>query len=397
MSLFARRRESAPVAVEERAQRVDVTGGGYFWSLAGMDAVSDPLRSIAHWAARRVLCTSIASLPVQQIRERRDGHDRLPLSPIVERPARTVKRKQWVYQVMDSWLDAGNAYGNVLATTSTGLPLIVETVSPKCVKWLPVDGFLVPHVNGAPRELWPVGDLWHAPCFVQAGSPIGLSPSEYAAQSVATAVAAEKFGGDFFASSGHPTYDVAAKTDLTEEQAQRVKAGFIRSVKDREPWVHGSGIEAKPMTIDPEKSQFIELLRFECEQAARVYGVPPTMIYAAVSGSAVTYANATQDDLAFLKHSLRWWVTLLQDEWSAWLPAPQVVRFNVDAFLQMTTRERAEVHEIRLRTRTRTVNEVRRLEDEEPFGPEFDVPGVPGGMPGQQLQLPMGDDDGGGA
>ena len=379
MSLF---RRHAPAPHEERATRIPVTSDGYFWSVAGgMSGETDPLKSVAHWAARRVLCTSIAGLPVFQVTESQNRTRRVPTSQVVRRPALSVNRRMWVYQVMDAWLDAGNAYGLVLETSSLGLPTLVETVSPSQIQWLPVDGYLTPHLNGQPKVKWPLGDLWHSPCFVQAGSPIGLSPSQYAAQSVATAVAAEKFGGDFFAASGHPTYDVSASRPITKQEATEIKAGFVNSVRDRAPWVHGADITAQPMTIDPQKSQFIELLQFECLQAARIYGVPPTMIYAAVSGSSITYANASQDDLAFLKHSLRWWVNLLQDEWSAWLPSPQSVKLNVDAFLQMTARERAEIHEIRLRTKTRTINEVRDLEDEAPFpGEEYDQPGVPGGI-----------------
>jgi hypothetical protein len=71
-------------------------------------------------------------------------------------------------------------------------------------------------------------------------------------------------------------------------------------------------------------------------------------------------------------------VSMLQEAWSEFLPAPQVVRFNVDAILQMTTMERTQIHKMRLDTKTRTVNEVRVLEDEAPFDdPIYDEPGIP--------------------
>ncbi|MEY4338749.1 MAG: hypothetical protein RLZ14_599, partial [Actinomycetota bacterium] len=146
----------------------------------------------------------------------------------------------------------------------------------------------------------------------------------------------------------------------------------------REPAVFGGDWSLEKTSVDPKDSQFIDVLRWECEQAARIYLVPPQMIYAATSGQSVTYANASQTDLAFLKWSLRWPLRRLQWAWSAMLPQPWVVRFNVDALLEVTAMERAQVHEIRLRTKTRTVNEVRRIEDEPPFDDAaFDEPGVP--------------------
>lgn len=397
MSLFTRRRESAPV--EERA-RISVPNG-WFHLPGGLDMVSgaNPLRSVAHWACRHVLASSIAGLPVQQIRETRTGRERITPSMVVSDPSGSVDQQAWVYQVMDSWLDAGNVYGDIVATDSRGFPAQVEVIAPAQVSWESTGAGVRPHVNGHARDVWPRGDLWHVAYIPVAGSPVGASPSTVAAQSAATSLAAEKFGGDFFSSSGHPTYDIEVAADITPEQAAAIKAGWLHSVRNREPWTHGNLIKATPMNVDPKASQFIELLQFECLQAARIYRVPPTMIYAAISGSSVTYANASQDDLAFLKHSLRWPIRRLQFAWSRFLPAPQVVRLNVDAFMEMTTMERAELHKVRLETKTRTVNEVRRIEDEDPFpGDEFDEPGVPGGMPGgpAQLQLP-GVSDGGGA
>jgi hypothetical protein len=59
------------------------------------------------------------------------------------------------------------------------------------------------------------------------------------------------------------------------------------------------------------------------------------------------------------------------------LPAPRVVKYNRDAILRADAAGRWAVHDIRLKNRTTSVNEVRALEDEEPFAAEFDVPGIP--------------------
>ena len=377
MSLFRRRETAQP---EERAQRLTISGSnGYGWLYSTGDfAGHEALRSVAHWACIRVLCTSMASLPVMQISESGGVRRRINPSLVVRRPAPSVSQSGFVYQVMASWLESGNAYADILSFDSRGLPQQLETIDPQHVSWMRRDGKWVPMVHGVERRIYPLGDLWHQPAFLRAGSPVGLSPSEYAAQSIRTSIEAERFGGDFFQQGAHPTSIIRSKQALNEQQAEQIKATARRLIGSREPAVFGADLEWSPIQVNPADSQFLDLLRFEVEQAARVYGVPPSMVYGAVSGQSVTYANASQDDLSFLKHSLRYWVSMLQEAWSEFLLAPQVVRFNVDAILQMTTMERTQIHKMRLETKTRTVNEVRVLEDEAPFDdPIYDEPGIP--------------------
>lgn len=375
MSLL-RRGRPAPV-VEQRERTAIASSGGWFYTPD--ESGSNPMRSVAHAAARRVLCTAVASLPVQTITESGGVRRRVPDPLIVRAPSAQVDQQAWVYQIVDSWLDVGNVYGDIVATDSLGRPTQVEILPAGSVSWSPVDGMLTPFVGGVRRSVWPRGDLWHVAYLPQAGTPLGASPSALAAQSVRTAIAAERFGGDFFVQGAHPTHVVKSKSPLNEQQAKDIKSAVARLVGSREPAVFGADLDFQQMSVNPSDSQFIDLLRFECEQAARIYGVPPQMIYAATSGQSVTYANASQTDLSFLKWSLRWPLRRLQFAWSAFLPSPQVVRLNVDALLETTSKERAELHKLRLETKTRTVNEVRVIEDEPPFDdPMFDEPGIPG-------------------
>jgi HK97 family phage portal protein len=379
-------------AVEERAIRIPIAGGGAF-DLYGT-VPNNPLRSVAHAAARRVMCTALASLPVQQVSE--SGTVRRPMTPsmVVRRPSAYVDQQAWVYQVVDSWLAAGNVYGDIVQFDSMGRPTQVEIIDPGRVSWLPADGWLTPHVDSKPRQVWPRGDLWHVAYLPQAGSPVGLSPSDVGAVSVHASIAAERFGLDFFLQGAHPTHLVKSSTTLTKDQADAIKNAIRRMIGSREPAVIGAGLEIEKMSVDPADSQFIDLMRWECEQAARIYGVPPQMIYAATSGQSVTYANASQTDLSFLKWSLRWPLRRLQFAWSEFLPTPQVVKLNVDGLLETTTMERHQLYKLRLDSKTITVNQIHTLEDELPVDdPAYDLPGIPGGAP-EPADVPDVEDDG---
>ena len=86
----------------------------------------------------------------------------------------------------------------------------------------------------------------------------------------------------------------------------------------------------------------------------------------------------------------QFWVTKLQGALTDLIPRPQVVRLNTSSALMMTAKERHELHQLRLNSRTTTVNEVRTIEDEPKFGPEYDEPGIPPMEP--TASDPTGDD-----
>jgi HK97 family phage portal protein len=239
-------------------------------------------------------------------------------------------------------------------------------------------------VDAKPRDIWPLGDLWHLPFtdFMLPGQPYAMSPVEQASTSIGTGLAAEQFGAQFFGDGAHPTAAVYSEDILNADQAQAIKDRFRAMTQgNREPIVLGAGYKIDKLSVDPKDSQFIDLLRFEVEQACRWWGVPPSMVYAAISGQNVTYANATQSDLAYLKHSVDNYIVDFEDALTSMLPAPQVVKFNTSALLRMDESGRWLIHDLRLKNKTTSVNRVLTLEDELPFAdPEFDKPGIPGGV-----------------
>jgi len=224
--------------------------------------------------------------------------------------------------------------------------------------------------------------VWHVPGrFVKPGTPFADSPVQRAKATIGAAVAAREFGSRFFGDGAHPGMIVRSEQALTPEQAEGIKKSLMRATKgNREPAVLGAGLEVEPIMVNPNDSQFIDLMRFTTEESARFWRVPPTMIYAATSGQSVTYQNASQNDLAYLKHSLEGHLVRIEKALTRLLPSPQFARFNRNAFLRSDPVTRSEIQDRRLMNKTLTINEVRSQEDELPFdGDEYDEPGIPGG------------------
>lgn len=384
-------------ATEERAQPY-VVHGPDFWGIAGgaMGRTLGALRNAAVWACIDVLASSVAGTPLDVVRQQ--GRARQAVSPtpsLIAAPSGMVTTDVWLYQVMWSILNDGNAFGKVTAVDVSQRPTSIETIHPDLVvERKTVDGVLQARVDGTVMKAYPFGDLWHVPGkMVVPGSPLGLSPVEYAAAAIDAGLSAEEFGLRFFTDGGHPSSIISSTQDLNEKQAKAIKAAFKNATSgNREPAVFGAGLKYEQVSVNPNDSQFIELQRFTVEQVCRYFRVPPAMVYAATSGQSVTYANANQADMHYLKHSLDGYLVRLENAMTALLPRPQLVRFNRNALLRSDAKSRYEVHALALKNKVRSVNEVRALEDEPPFaGKEFDEPGIPGGAPADDKPPPTED------
>jgi HK97 family phage portal protein len=363
-----------------------------------VSSIEEACRDAATWACLHIKAKNIASLPVDQIRYQGDRRIEVPKSAVIRRPSMQVPTlRYWIYQLAWSTFADGNSFGLVTAVDSMVRPSQIDLLAPEDVTERTVkDGIPQARVKGVGvMQVFPFGDLWHMPGEVVApGSPFGLSPISYGSRVTGTALAAERFGGQFFTRGGHPTGVLTVPGQPTEQQSKDLLA-WLTSKDKREPLVLPQGTTYETISVSPEDSQFIELMRYTVEQTCRRHGVPPSMVYAAVSGQSVTYANVSQADLAFLKHTLSYPIDLIEDALSALIPAPQVIKLNRDAILEGDPETRERIWDLQLKNKTRTVNEVRAMRDEDPLGDEYDTPGIPGAAP--QPAMPDPTNEGGAA
>lgn len=379
--LFGRRRSEPEVRSDFSFEQLGLLLTGE-WRPGSYLDVSRALRNAAAWACLDVKASSVAETPIDVVRYA--GQRRTPVNPtptVIADPSSFVTQDVWLYQVAYSGFSDGNVFAFVTATDSVGRPTKLDTINPaKVVNRRIVDGFPQVTIDGDVHRLFPFGDVWHVPLGpVPAGTVFALSPLEHASTAIGTSLASEDFGGRFFTDGGHPAAIVSADSELTKDEADAIKRAFQNATRgNRDPAVLGAGLSYQQITIDPKDSQFIDLMRFEVEQVCRFFRVPPLMVYGSVSGQNVTYSNASSADLAYLKHSLSGPLTRIERALTALLPKPQVVKFNRDAVLKSDPMTRAQVQNLRLKSKTITVNEIRALEDELPFpDDDFDMPGIP--------------------
>ena len=346
--------------------------GGYVVADSGRVVTVDrALRDDAVWACVDLISSSVASLPVDVVRV--VGDERLPVSPVpslVANPSALVAPDVWMYQVAMSMATDGNAWGQVTQTNERGYPVTIELLNPGAVtNRRLVDGVPTVDVEGVEMQRWPNGDLWHAPGkVVPAGSWFAVGPVEYGANEIDASLAIQRYGQRFYTDGGHPSAIVYTDQQIDAEDAGKIKQAWMKAVSgSREPAVFGNGWKYEPISAGPESAKLIEAKRMAAVQVARRWLVPPAMIYAAMSGESITYQNVSQSDLQYLKHSLDRYLVRIEKALSGTMPGPQLVRFNRDALLRSDTTTRYAAYEVALRGGWRTIDEIRRLEDEPPM------------------------------
>jgi HK97 family phage portal protein len=210
-------------------------------------------------------------------------------------------------------------------------------------------------------------DLWHRRAYPMPGEALGLSPIAYFANTIGLGLAAEQYGSKFFRDSAIPSGVLSSDEVLTEEMAREALAVWDQAQRDlRKTAVLGAGLKFQAISIAPEESQFLDSIKLNVQQIARIFGVPPEMI-GSDSGVSMTYSNIESRDLSFLKYSLQPWLGRLERAMNTLVPRGQYVKFNAAALLRTDTLNRYQAHAIALENGFLTLNEVRELEDRPPL------------------------------
>jgi HK97 family phage portal protein len=168
--------------------------------------------------------------------------------------------------------------------------------------------------GGAHTERYITADnMIHVPGLSLDGR-IGKSVIELTRQVVGLALAAEKFGGKFFANGIRPTGVFELPNDMSPQAVEN----FRRSIQEAyggenmlRPLIAESGIKWTQSDIKPNDAQFLETRRHQREEIGAIFHVPLRML--GDSGK-VNRASSEQEAIEFVQYTLRPWIRAWQPE-----------------------------------------------------------------------------------
>lgn len=332
--------------------------------MPNLGAAETSLQSIAVRSAVDLIASTVSEFPVDVYRGSGPARTQVATPSYLLDPGGDGHGLQdWIYQLVESWLLRGNAYGDILDTAPTGYVTQCSWFYPDDVRpSMGSDGRVTWVANG--REI-PTARFLHRRVNPVPGRVLGLSPIEFHAATIGVTLSSTRFGASWFRDSATPGgLLVNSETDIDPAVADIAKQRFLAALRGRrEPVVLGRGWDYKQVQISPEESQFLETQGFTEAQCARMFGPAVAEILGYETGGSMTYANVVDRRADLLVLTVNKWVNRVERVLSAMLPRPQYARLNRDAILQATTLQRYQAYAVALDKQFRTVNEVR--DDEE--------------------------------
>lgn len=344
-------------------------------SAAGVQVNEQKALGIATvYACSRLIASAVADTPLYARREvtvrGRKIKRRVPAgrAPLVEDPFLDVSPITGLFQMVSSLALRGNAYALIVERDELLYPTKLMTLHPdRCKPAKDPKDDRVKFLVGQ-QYIEPV-DIFHVPLFTLPGSPFGLSPIDQHAQSLGLTLAAEEYGARFFGQGS--VMSVVLKTPLNLDETQlRIMAqswqaahgGFRRS---HMPAVASGGADVVPITVPNDAAQFLETRKFQRNEIAMMFGVPPHMI-GDVEKTTSWGTGLQQQSIGFVRYTLRDYFSRIQEAFTRAMPPGILAEFDLSDLLRGDLAERYAAYQ---QGRTMTVlspNDIRVMEGLEP-------------------------------
>ena len=359
---------NAPVSAEDFLQ---VMGWGEMTASAGVTVNIDTALGVpAVWAAVNFLSGTLAGLPLHVYRKTENGRQRAggPLESILHDTANdSMSSFEWRKYMYDQVFTGG-----------------------RCITYIERSG------NGAIKNLWPLdpnytrvehrsdgkkqvrvylykgqtyqaGEVIDIPFMLKPNGLDVRGPISTNRDAIGMAIAASRYGAKAFQSGGIPPvvlqgpFQSGAAASRASDDVAKTSAKLAR--EGRSVMALPLGHEMKQIGFNPEQMQLIELQRFSIEQIARIYSLPPVFLQDLTHG---TFSNTEQQDLHFVKHTLKRWIEQTEHELNLKLfprGSDRYVEFNVDGLLRGDFQTRMQGHATAIQNGIETPNEARTMEN----------------------------------
>jgi len=196
---------------------------------------------------------------------------------------------------------------------------------------------------------------------------VGYSPIAMAKNAIGMAIACEEYGAKFFANGAAPSGVLEHPGTLKDPSRVRESwtQTFGGSSNANKVAVLEEGMKYTPISISPEQAQFLETRKFQINEIARIFRVPPHMVGDLEKSS---FSNIEQQSLEFVKYTLdpwvcRWEQAMVRSLLSADDKKKYFIKFNVDGLLRGDYQSRMNGYAVARQNGWMSANDIRELEN----------------------------------
>ena len=196
---------------------------------------------------------------------------------------------------------------------------------------------------------------------------VGYSPIAMAKNAIGMAIACEEYGAKFFANGAAPSGVLEHPGVIKDPQKVREawQSQFGGSANSNKVAVLEEGMKYTPISISPEQAQFLETRKFQINEIARIFRVPPHMVGDLEKSS---FSNIEQQSLEFVKYTLDPWVIRWEQSLSRILFTDEekktlFFKFSVEGLLRGDYQSRMNGYATARQNGWMSANDIRELEN----------------------------------
>ena len=196
---------------------------------------------------------------------------------------------------------------------------------------------------------------------------VGYSPIAMAKNAIGMAIACEEFGAKFFANGAAPSGVLEHPGTIKDPSRVREawQSQFGGSSNSGKVAVLEEGMKYTPISISPEQAQFLETRKFQINEIARIFRVPPHMVGDLEKSS---FSNIEQQSLEFVKYTLdpwiiRWEQSMMRVLLSLDEKKEYFIKFNLEGLLRGDYQSRMNGYSIARQNGWMSANDIRELEN----------------------------------
>ena len=296
-------------------------GSSYSFYMGGSSAGKNvnersAMQMTAVYSCVRILAEAVAGLPLHLYRYKEDGGKERAIDNnlyhlLHDEPNKEMSSFIFRETLMTHLLLWGNAYAQIIRNGKGEVVALYPLMPNKMQVDRDENGELyyiytrssdeAKTMEGVTVYLTP-RDVLHIPGLGFDGL-VGYSPIAMAKNAIGLAIATEEYGAKFFANGAAPSGVLEHPGTIKDPSRLRENwnSTFGGSANSGKVAVLEEGMKYTPISISPEQAQFLETRKFQIDEIARIFRVPPHMVGDLEKSS---FSNIEQQSLEFVKYTL---------------------------------------------------------------------------------------------
>ncbi|AWW25956.1 phage portal protein [Acetobacterium sp. KB-1] len=329
------------------------------------------MQTTAVYSCVRILAETIASLPLHTFEYTDVGKQKAMNHPLYQllynEPNPEMTSFVFRETLMSHLLLWGNAYAQIIRNGRGQVMGLYPLLPSKMTVDRAVNGELFYKYQSDKGEVVLAKEMvLHIPGLGFDGL-IGYSPIAMAKNAIGMAIATEEYGSSFFANGANPGGVLEHPGVVKDPKRVRESwnAVYQGSGNAHRIAVLEEGMRFTPIGIPPEQAQFLETRKFQLNEIARIFRIPPHMIGDLEKSS---FSNIEQQSLEFVKYTLDPWVIRWEQSMQKALLSETdkqkyFIRFSVDGLLRGDYESRMAGYATGRQNGWLSANDIRELEN----------------------------------